>query len=831
MPNSNDLGGLHVVDAQGDESFGSVADMFLVQQLNLVPFNSSGPKNITLHELENQLSNLLASAFWTCHISPPPQYALDAVPEETVALPFGVTLLKGNAMVTETLVRARLNANVWEKLSMIAVVGGLSASTLTLLLSLQFSAIYQTKNNKENILIDGRGILHYIWLYRNHPELKTLLEQVEYPSDPVLRDAGRVRTTLAGSVVARRESWKWMDSERDSEIEPGRNVICTQLEGDISAPHCLPPRNPKSHVLPSITDGHDGNVDNRPNASPSRLRRMSKEALQAWLRTRKSLSLLSITLHSVLVAIHLGLAVVWWRKLENKLVVSLENQALDSFIYSAVLVFVTQTLFLRGNLREDQTLTATHDSIAAWAGIGSATLQIWNQITVPASILGVLSAFGYLANILVLHITSPALFSLRTFNMSRSVPVSTQGLPAFNLSAYNTSGPADRANALSSAKASARASLAFLPFLNQSTTTLGLHGASYYDVLEINSGQGNVSVDATAFNITCGYLTDVNWGQDGFFLNISGTRYFLVFSGNISPSIEHDLWSDAHKVRRFLRESFQIYGKSWPQVGDHLAGRMYCFTSVDTPVNSNQAVPVRAQTAIFYSTIPILDSNDFPGPWFNIGAQGNIVSAIQLFKCSMGLVQQTAIVDSHSRQLLSIHPEITKNTSSWLPFTGKPYDAEDALVDSRGFLNSVCDPTQTLIGRTSLLCFSGNSVGRSPPSSEYTVDDGIVKHQASGGVSLLQGHALVTEKFIQTRLDIVGGLSASVMLLLLSLQSLHFGKKSWHEHEAPIDGAGILHAIWLYRNHPELEKLMDPIDHPSDRNLREAGMVRTTLVG
>jgi hypothetical protein len=46
-----------------------------------------------------------------------------------------------------------------------------------------------------------------------------------------------------------------------------------------------------------------------------------------------------------------------------------------------------------------------------------------------------------------------------------------------------------------------------LPFPSTvwSTNTLGLSGGTLYDVLEINSGVGNVSVKATGFNITCGY--------------------------------------------------------------------------------------------------------------------------------------------------------------------------------------------------------------------------------------------------------------------------------------------------------------------------------------
>ncbi|KAJ7198897.1 hypothetical protein B0H12DRAFT_1291944 [Mycena haematopus] len=44
------------------------------------------------------------------------------------------------------------------------------------------------------------------------------------------------------------------------------------------------------------------------------------------------------------------------------------------------------------------------------------------------------------------------------------------------------------------------------------------------------------------------------------------------------------------------------------------------------------------------------------------------------------------------------------------------------------------------------------------------------------------------------------------------------------------DGTGILHTIWLYRNHPELGRMLEQVEHPTDENLRAAGMVRTRLV-
>lgn len=80
---------------------------------------------------------------------------------------------------------------------------------------------------------------------------------------------------------------------------------------------------------------------------------------------------------------------------------------------------------MRRSLQMNQTLTATHANAAAWLGIGSATFYILNQRIISASLLGVLLAFLYLGNILVLHITIPTLFSLQSFSCYREAPVLT----------------------------------------------------------------------------------------------------------------------------------------------------------------------------------------------------------------------------------------------------------------------------------------------------------------------------------------------------------------------------------------------------------------------
>ncbi|KAF8164174.1 hypothetical protein K438DRAFT_1775689 [Mycena galopus ATCC 62051] len=171
------------------------------------------------------------------------------------------------------------------------------------------------------------------------------------------------------------------------------------------------------------------------------------EARISWLGSTSRLSILSLSLHSALVAIHIAILVVWSRGLENRVVFAVESEPFVSrdikvvstafgTIYSALLVFVTQKLVLRDNFSRSQTLTATHDNLVAWTGLGSALVRVWQQKAIPASISGVLSAFLYLANILVLHVTFPGLLATDSVFLNTSVSVTTQGLPIFNLSGY-----------------------------------------------------------------------------------------------------------------------------------------------------------------------------------------------------------------------------------------------------------------------------------------------------------------------------------------------------------------------------------------------------------
>jgi hypothetical protein len=102
-----------------------------------------------------------------------------------------------------------------------------------------------------------------------------------------------------------------------------------------------------------------------------------------------------------------------------------------------VLIGVTQQLAIRGVVLKHQKLTATHDEIAAWTGLGSALLVLWRQTRIAASVVGTLSVTIYLIGISVLHISTPSLFNLQVFERPNGSNISTQiGIPNIDNDTY-----------------------------------------------------------------------------------------------------------------------------------------------------------------------------------------------------------------------------------------------------------------------------------------------------------------------------------------------------------------------------------------------------------
>ncbi|KAJ7873964.1 hypothetical protein B0H13DRAFT_2348828 [Mycena leptocephala] len=577
-----------------------------------------------------------------------------------------------------------------------------------------------------------------------------------------------------------------------------------------------------NNSIASSTQDEDS-ADTLLDSATTLLRMPSKAPKRSWFTTSRTLRLSSLILHSALVAIHLALVGIWARGLEHRFTVALENEKFVSFlisatttafgtIYSALLVFATQTLSMRRSLQMDQVLTATHDNAAAWAGVGAAISYLWSQKTVPAraSMIGVLTAALYLTTILGLHITTSSLFSLVTVDSTRSFHAKTHGLPSFNNS--------PEASDISDMEVYAAGSLYYLPSILDS----------------------NATVDASGFNVTCGYVLDVAGLQ----------------------SSDSNWWESADRQ----------YAIPVTQPG--------MISTVPNFLNAS---------IILYSTIPIVDSSLKTGPKVNLTPPMiTSVSSIQIFQCSLSLVNQTATVDAQSRQFQALGPGFKKAASTWVPYVSPMNNVTtngNCFIDSWAtwfrrmpssdfqiavsYYTSMASVADIyLIQKLNLPAANHNSImnvtlhevenalsiivasmfwtlGHIPPSHRAISSSirGLPNGTSQDSLSdvpkspiLLLGNANVTEIFAQARLElsiiaVSAGLAISIILMLLALPSLLFHQGSTDDKNLSVNGTGILHAIWLYRNHPELETLLEQVEHPTDDNLRAAGLVQTRLVG
>ncbi|KAJ7738876.1 hypothetical protein B0H14DRAFT_3515915 [Mycena olivaceomarginata] len=678
------------------------------------------------------------------------------------------TLLRGNAEVTEVSTQGRLDSD------MIATAGGLAASVALFLLSLRYSLFSKSHKPETDNPIDGTGVLQAIWLYRNHPELETQLNQVDNPTEMNLRKAGMVRTRLVGAGRRRRESCE-----------------CALSPPQIFTMSSSLPSQPRSESDQSSSVRDSDSAESLLHSAVELFKMSRKASKLKRFDSSRTLHFLSLVLHSLLVGIHLAFLAIWARGLEHRITFSLDNQKIVNFlitaiantfgtVYTAALVFVTQRLWTRRNLQADRTLTAMHDGAAAWTGIGSALSQLWSQRTTSGSVVGVVSVFLYLANILVLHITTPALFAFETFNSTWPVHVVTRSLPTLkSFSQVNWTDPDNASDAMYvfSQSSYVAGSLYFLPSILGSNTSLGLKDGTLYDLVDGNSGVGNVTVDATGFNITCNYLRAVT---------INGTTGVPIHG--ISPSSD----SKGHTVKLDGVPAYNLFPTQ---------------RGIICPLPDEQRVPSDNYLPEVTLNPPM---NTFADP----------LSSIQIFRCSQSLVTQKAVVNAQTRQILSVEPNIHKTTSMWSPHIGQNSTnaTDNVFMQAWHWLYNYAIPESN---------FAVDPAGHN--SGTLSVADLFgCSHSPSGS-------AEVTEVSTRGRLDsdiiaTAGGLAASVALFLLSLRYSLFSKSHRYQTDNPIDGTGILQAIWLYRNHPELETQLDQVDNPTEANLREAGMMYTGAI-
>ncbi|KAK6981148.1 hypothetical protein R3P38DRAFT_2746115 [Favolaschia claudopus] len=618
------------------------------------------------------------------------------------------------------------------------------------------------------------------------------------------------------------------------------------------------------------------------------------------------LAILCLILHVTLVALHLTLLGVSQRNLEHNLEhnlvfsSSLETQQIVSFcitaittsfvtIYSAALVFVTQLLSTRRSFSITQPLTTIHDTSAAWSGIGSAIMHIWKQCVVRASPISVLVVFSYLACIMGLQTTIPALFSLQSFNETLTLGLVTKGLPIYNASAFPV-GSGDNSTLLNNLEVYLNNVLSAVALAPDDSAAPGLSGGTLYDILNPNPGDGEATVDAISVNVTCRYVNNFNMpldNQTGVW-DLEPTDWSGQFQSvdNLDPiGAQFSLW--------FIWDSslFSICDLTYTQ-GVGITARPPSVQGIGNAVN-------------FYTTAQIVDSNGDAG--FHVELTPPLVKGVnmtaQILQCSTFLVPHTAVVAAQTSALISLEKNITKTHSIWpKPVTlleaynaslaiganGQPIPSNITLLEMVPYILTLFSTTSSYVFKPDTFTpvgqpssFSALSVpdlflnlhlnptalasrtpapaviplhefensvsvflawmlwtlGNMPPAQWFTSVALKDLKATSNPLCLLPGKLMVTQLTLHTRLNlsniaIIAGLVLSIALALLSLPATIFHLRGRNNtSRLPTDGTGILNTIWLYRNHPELETLVYQVEKPSDKNLRLAGMIEVNLAG
>ncbi|KAH7882201.1 hypothetical protein F5I97DRAFT_437003 [Phlebopus sp. FC_14] len=575
-----------------------------------------------------------------------------------------------------------------------------------------------------------------------------------------------------------------------------------------------------------------------------------------------NLGLICYVLHGLLIVIHAALLALHSQGVDRHIAIPFEKSYLYSVvlivgqqtfftIYQGALVVLTQQLALRSNLLRRQTLTALHDKSLAWGGLGASILSLWRQGTLPTAVCGTLSVVLYLISISILHVTSSSLLDVESYG-STFPTLSRTNLATPNMTAVmETFGEDSWAVVSTIASAIGQLPLAF---------NYGFSNNTVYDILFDTTGTGNVTVNATTFNVQCYSATSVEVS----YLDNS----VVIDWGNLSvtyaafPLYEGVLWFNG-----------QTYGDT-PQ------GRYLTFFS-------SPSIPDSAgNTGTELTVADTIHSVVAGGPDMSVFAN------LQAMLCSLSYTLQTAILDAKNNAILSLSPKTEKPRPTWEQSSMLTSQSRDVMVDwfSQAF-NSI-GPTSlsispsTQCGETvsctlsllnvcvaqviSFLIFTKHVIqsvlldmlGLKINTTTFAGGNLTVMEQSNATLSQLEdalgviaaqvfwtaghinittpttvtqtshqvGEAKIQKSIIRSRLHInvvptsIGFVISTVLFILALIMT----REGYH-HDARgtyiPDNAGILQLLWLFSRQPEVRQSLYEVDEPCEDELRAAGLI------
>ncbi|KAG2105490.1 uncharacterized protein F5147DRAFT_838092 [Suillus discolor] len=565
-------------------------------------------------------------------------------------------------------------------------------------------------------------------------------------------------------------------------------------------------------------------------------------------------------MHGMLVMIHIVLFIFYVLQWEDYATFSFTSTnsdvwsavlsaSLQAFytIYTAVLLFLTQRLAISRTLVRRVKLTAVHDISCAWAGLGSALASVWRQTDISASRWTTSAVAAYLASITVLHITSSTLLQFQSwaseFNTNNDLLIpTTLGWPHdSSYGSFTNLGPI----------------AASLPVINHFTGLVfaGLSNTTLYDTLtpyNLTNGYaiGNVTVNATTVTSSCGLIPNVTYsantstailpfGRDSFVLNMS------------IPS----LWSDQIHIIPWT-EYEDSDGDSEDSELDGIYIMVSTLLGIDPSVQDEVAVNMTW-------AIP-----DIVTPY---------VIQVYFVYCSLSVNTSDGVIDAMSNSLLS-SASISQPSMQWEMFSdyqlefgrsntsGWKTQISKALATNystgmvfEGTRSQIIEPSivdeyiMSLVGLNLAEEYIQFRAHGALPISNFTLTPDELEFAvtkaaaqliwlagqmgtANGGIDPGNGlaHATLAAAFSITTtlqlninlLPLAFAASASVIMLGLALHMTRaFDASHDRQARAAIQNIGVLQLLWLSRRSTSINEALEEVQHPTEANLRRAGMI------
>ncbi|KAJ3556890.1 hypothetical protein NM688_g1773 [Phlebia brevispora] len=547
-----------------------------------------------------------------------------------------------------------------------------------------------------------------------------------------------------------------------------------------------------------------------------------------------------IILHAVLVLVYAAIAITYKVGIYNR-PLSLSADTVRDVItvvsgaftiaYCAVLMLLTQRIMLHEFLRRPQTLTAIHDKLSAWLGVGSSLQTLWQQIHLVTDFLGISMITLYLLLIYIVHTTLPAIFGVTTQNVTVAVTHPTMLARQTNVSTLLRS-----ENNL----VDLRSILEVYNTLD--LTTVGVLDNMIYDIIPVvtNAADAGVDVNATTFTVDCASLSDViqtNFDPEANPNDFSGLD---DTGGEIGPAYRFEFGGGKYSTTIYPMAAgeFQVLGidggnsSGNPDIGSAAPSTLIVATTApidDTPTDPstssiaflgcnfnsrNSTVKVNPQSRAVEqpgdSSVPARLHN-----WTDPGASSDPLLSEPLHRFAK-YASPSSQGDKDIMGPIALFNETYEGVSPYRLSTIDQFLYVDILVSR----NTTRYKTPVTIGELNW------SLGRAFAAVLWYYDSAILSDVAVFGFAgeRQQGEAAIPTSVLQERiavntLALFAGLGASCTLFVLAVV-LVIRTGSFAKEVVYSDMSGLLPILWLLGNEPRLAA----IEKPDADALREAGM-------